>query len=207
MFKKIKKYFITGLVVVSPVFITIIVLLAIFRFSDNILGRYLNTYLQNKLGFYIPGVGFIIAACILLFVGYIANQLFFKRLLLPFEKWFGSLPLVKKIYPGLKQIVSFIASQRDYGFRSVVLVQYPSKGIWSMGFVTNEDFSCLDSVLGKDFISVLVPNTPSPLSGFLIFVPKQEVKFLDISVTEAFKIVISGGVIKPQISSKCSEPK
>ncbi len=207
MIKRIKKYFITGIIVVAPVFVSIYVLLAIFRFSDNILGKYLNIYLQKKLGFNIPGAGFLIALCIVLFVGYIANHFVFKRLLVPLDKWFAKLPLINKIYPGLKQIISFITAQRDYGFRSVVLVQYPSAGIWAMGFVTNEDYSGMCNELNRDTISVLVPTTPSPWSGFLIFVPKQEVKYLDISITDAFKIIISGGVIKPEMFPKCSEPK
>ncbi|MFA6349466.1 MAG: DUF502 domain-containing protein [Candidatus Omnitrophota bacterium] len=207
MLKKIKKYFITGIIVIAPVFITIYVLLAIFRFSDNILGKYLNIYLQKKLGFYLPGAGFLIALCIVLFVGYIANHFVFKRMLVPLDKWFAGLPLINKIYPGLKQIMSFITAQRDYGFRSVVLIRYPSHELWAIGFVTNEDYSGMCGALNKDTISVLVPTTPSPWSGFVVFVPKQEVLFLDISVTDAFKIIISGGVIKPEMFPKCSEPK
>jgi len=205
--KKLKKYLLTGFIVVVPIFVTIYVLVAIFRFSDNILGRYINVYLKNFLGFYIPGIGFLIGLIIIIFAGYLANHFVFKRMLIPIEKWFGHLPLIDKIYPGLKQIMSFFSNQKDCGFKNVVLIEYPSKGLWSLGFVTNEEVSGISDIFDKDTIAVLVPTTPSPLTGFLVFVPRSQAKFLDIPISEAIKIIISGGVIKPEIHCNINSEK
>ncbi len=195
--EKLRRYLITGFVVVVPVFLTIYVLIIIFRFADSILGRFLNVYLKKTLGFYIPGLGFIISIIFILLVGFIASRFIGKRIFHRLESWFSSLPLVNKIYPALKQIILFISAQKEFGFKKVVMVEYPSKGIWSIGFLTNEGFKKISEISDKQMVSVFLPLTPGPLTGYLVFVAKEDVKFLDISVSSALKIIISGGVFKP----------
>ena len=195
--KKIKKYLIAGLVTVVPVFVTVYALVVSFRFIDGILGRFLNAFLKETLGFYIPGLGFVLFSLLLICAGFIATWLLGRRLFRGIEKWFAGLPLVNKIYPTVKQIVTFILAQKEFGFRKVALIEYPSKGIWSLGFLTNEEFSKMGIISERDMVTVFVPTTPSPLSGFVVFVPRQDVTFLDIPVSDALKILISGGVVKP----------
>lgn len=195
--EKLKRYLITGFVVVVPIFLTFYVLLGIFRFADGILGRFLNVYLQNTMGFYIPGLGFFIALILIFITGFLATRFVGRNIIAGLEKWFCGLPLINKFYPALKQIILFIAAQKEFGFKKVVLVQYPSKGIWSIGFLTNEHFDKISKVTHKEMVAVFMPSTPGPLTGYMVFLPREEVVFLDISVSDALKIIISGGVFKP----------
>ncbi len=194
---RLRKYFITGLAVVVPVIFTVYVLIVLFRFTDNILGRFLNVYFRNTLGFNIPGLGVLIFLLLILSVGFLANRYIGKKIFPLIDRWFSSLPLIRNIYPTFKQVISFILAQKEFGFKKVVLVEYPSKGIWSLGFLTNEEFQELSLILKEPMVSVFVPTPPSPFSGFLIFVAKEDLKFPDISIADAFKIIISGGVFKP----------
>ncbi|MBU1726551.1 MAG: DUF502 domain-containing protein [Candidatus Omnitrophica bacterium] len=195
--KRIERYLITGLAVVGPVFLSVYLLIVVFQFIDGILGRLVNSLLKNHLGFTIPGLGFVLFFLVLIFVGFLANRFLGRRMGQQIEKWFSGLPLINLVYPTIKQIILFISAQKEFGFKRVVLVEYPSKGIWSLGFITNEQFYKINTALSRDMIAVFIPSTPGPLSGFFIFVPREELKFPDISVGEALKIIISGGVFKP----------
>ena len=194
---RLRKYFITGLAVVVPVFLTVYVLVVLFRFTDNILGRFLNVYFRNTLGFYIPGLGVLIFLLLILSAGFLANRYIGKRIFLLIDKWFSNLPLIRNIYPTFKQVISFILVQKEFGFKKVVLVEYPSKGIWSLGFLTNEEFQKLSQISKKAMVSIFMPTSPGPFTGVVIFVAKEDLQFPDISIAEAFKIIISGGVFKP----------
>jgi uncharacterized membrane protein len=194
--KSLKQYFITGLIVIIPVFLTVYVLVFIFQFFDGILGRFINNYIKQKLGFFIPGLGLILSLCIVFLVGFMAKRIFGKeKIFLNFEKWFSELPVIKNIYPAFKQLVLFVLAQKEFGFKKVVLVEYPSKGIWSVGFLTNEPFQKINNEFKREMVPVFVPSSPGPLTGYVLFVPKEELKFPDISVSDALKIIISGGVL------------
>lgn len=194
---RLKRYLITGLIVVVPIFVTVYVFLVVFRFTDSILGRFLNIYFKKILGFYIPGLGILISLLIIILVGFLANRFIGKKIFPRLEKWFSGLPLIKNIYPTLKQIILFILAQKEFGFKNVVLVEYPSKGIWALGFLTNEQFQKINQITNKEMVAVFVPTSPSPFTGYVVFVPKEDVKFPNISISEALNIIISGGVFKP----------
>ena len=194
---RLRKYFITGLAVVVPFFLTVYVLVFLFRFTDNILGRFLNVYFRNTLGFYIPGLGVLIFLLLILSAGFLANRYIGKRIFPLIDKLFSSLPLIRNIYPTFKQVISFILAQKEFGFKKVVLVEYPSKGIWSLGFLTNEEFQKLNQISKKAMVSIFLPTSPGPFTGSVIFVAKEDLQFPDISIADAFKIIISGGVFKP----------
>jgi uncharacterized membrane protein len=195
--QSLKKYFITGLVLVVPISLTLYLLVVIFNFIDNILGRFLNAYLEKTWGAHIPGIGFVLFFLVLITVGMFASRFFGHKLFLRMEKWFAGLPLIKNIYPTLKQIVLFISAQKEFGFKHVVLVEYPSKGIWSLGFLTNEGFQKIDEAIGTAMAAVYISTVPGPLTGNLIFVPKDQIKFPDIEIGDALKLIISGGVVNP----------
>jgi len=194
----LKKYLITGLVVVIPFSLTIYLLVVVFKFLDNILGIFLVDYLKKSWGFYVPGIGFLLFALLILLTGILATKFLKHKIFLKLEVWFSGLPLIKNIYPALKQVILFVSAQKEFGFKKVVLVEYPSKGIWSLGFITNDGFSELNRTIGKDTIAVFLPMSPGPLSGYVIFVPKDEVKFPDMSVNAALNIIISAGVFNPK---------
>lgn len=194
---RIKRYIVTGFVIVIPIFLTLYILVASFQFIDGIMGKFLNVYLKKTLGFYIPGLGIILFLSLIIFIGFLTTRFIGHKISHRLEKWFSGLPLIDKIYPTMKQIVLFILAQEEFGFKKVVLVEYPSKGIWSLGFLTNEKFKKIEDIPDKEMVSVFVPSSPSPLTGYLIFISKGDLKSIDISVTEALKIIISGGVFKP----------
>jgi len=195
--QNLKKYFFTGLVLVVPVSLTIYLLVAVFRFIDSILGRFINEYLLNTWGFDIPGIGFVLFFLILVLVGFLASRFVGQKLFVEIEKWFANLPLIKTIYPTLKQIVSFISAQKEFGFKRVVLIEYPGKGLWSLGFLTNEGFKKINDAMGIEMAAVYVSTVPGPLTGTLVFVPKDQIRFPDIAIVDALKIIISGGVVNP----------
>ena len=184
----VRRYFVTGLAALFPVAITLWVLVTIFKFADGFLG--------HSLGFQIPGVGILVTVLIILAVGMLSSH-FLGRLVLPtVETWFSRLPLVKKIYPAVKQFGQFIFNEenRQTAFRRVVLVQYPRLGAYSLAFVTNE---IVTTATGRPqtLLTLLLPNPPSPFTGPIIFVPKEDVVMLTMTVEEAAHFIVSGGVV------------
>ena len=195
---KIRRYFVTGLLVTLPVFFTLYFLFIAFRFIDGIWGKLINFYMKKHLGFAIPGLGFILGLLTVLLLGFFATNFLGKKLFHVLERWFLKFPLIRQLYPAVKQIIDALISRDKPAFKKVVMVEFPSKGIWSIGFVTNDSFAKAQERAGQELIHVLIGTTPSPFSGYFILVPKSEVKFLDISTEEAIKLIASGGIIKPQ---------
>ena len=194
---KIRRYFVTGLLLVLPIFISFYVLFVVFRFVDGIFGGLINSYLKANFGFFIPGIGFILGGAIVLFSGFLATHFLGKKVLPALEQWFLKLPGIRQIYPAAKQIIGFLFSKDKAAFKQVVLAEYPSKGIWSIGFLTNEAFDEAGEKIARDLAHVFIPSTPGPWSGFLILVPRKDIKLLDMSVEGAIKLIISGGILKP----------
>jgi uncharacterized membrane protein len=197
MIKKIRHYFATGLLVSLPVFITAYVLVAIFRFIDGIFGKSVNILLKKYLGFSLPGIGIILGIVIVFLVGFFAANFFGRKLFKALEGWFLKFPFIRQVYPAAKQIVDSFISKEGPAFKKVVLVEYPSKGIWSLGFITNDSFRQANEAASADLVHVLIATTPSPLTGFLVLVPRNNVKVLDISVEDGIKMIVSGGIVKP----------
>lgn len=195
--KRLKHYFFTGLLIVLPVFLTIYILYVIFRLVDSFLGGIINKYLRAELGFAIPGLGFILVIFLILAIGFIASRLLSRTWMLAVEGWFLKLPGTRMVYPSIKQMILFIFSKDKAAFKKVVMIEYPLKGVWSVGFMTNEGFREAQEKAGQELVHVLIGSTPSPWSGFFVMVPKSEVKFLEMSTEEGIKLIVSGGIIKP----------
>ncbi|MDD5506250.1 MAG: DUF502 domain-containing protein [Candidatus Omnitrophica bacterium] len=194
---RLKRYFAAGILVGLPVFITFYLLFIIFKFLDNLFGVMVNKYLREVVGFSIPGVGIILGILMILVLGFIVSHLLSKRVLPVLEGWFLKLPGIRQLYPPIKEIVGFIFTKEKPAFKKVVLVEYPSEGIWSVGFMTNDGFREAQEKLGQELVHVLIGSTPSPWSGFFILVPKNKVKFLEMTVEEGIKLIVSGGILKP----------
>lgn len=199
MIKKIRHYFATGLLVSLPIFITSYLIFAVFRFIDGIFGKVVNVFLKKHLGFSVPGIGIIIGLAIVFLIGFVAANFFGRRLFKALEAWFLRFPFIRQIYPAAKQIVDSFMSKDGPAFKKVVLAEYPSKGLWAIGFVTNESFQEANEKGGDELVHVLIATTPSPLTGFLALIPKKNLKFLDISVEDGIKLIVSGGIVKPGI--------
>ena len=191
--KKIRRYFLTGLAVGLPVILTIYIIVVIFSFIDGILGGFLD----RLLGFHVPGLGFILSVIIIFLIGFLATVLIGKKIFINLENIFLKFPLIHQIYPSAKQIINFLFSKDKPQFKKVVLIEYPRKGIWSLGFITNEAVQEVKTVTGQDLLNVFIPSSPGPITGYLIFVPKQDVVFLEMTIEDGLKLIISGGVVNP----------
>ncbi|HEC69211.1 MAG TPA: DUF502 domain-containing protein [Candidatus Omnitrophica bacterium] len=189
----LRRWFFTGLVVLVPVVITIYVVIGLFNFADSILGKYINRYIFLYFGYKIPGLGIIFSVLIIVLVGIISSFLrwrIFKRLELLILKF----PLVGRIYAPTKEIVRFLFSPSKPSFKRVVLVEFPKEGIYSLAFITGKS-SKINQKTGKKMISIFIPSSPSPLTGFTYFISEDKLIYLDISVEEAVKIIVSGGML------------
>lgn len=195
--RRLQRYFIAGLLIVLPAFISVYLLYAIFTFIDGIWGKLINIYLKKHLGFGVPGLGFILGILVIFITGFIAANFLGRKLLSFFEHWFMKFPFIRQIYVPAKYIVHSFISKDTPAFKKVVMVEYPCKGIWSIGFITNESFKAAEKTAGEELMHVFIGTTPSPFSGFLILVPKKDVKYPDISVEDGIKLIVSGGIIKP----------
>ena len=197
MIAQIRKYFIAGLLTILPLALSIYILLVLFRMVDGILGRYLNVYLKGLLGFYIPGLGLILFLAIIFLSGILSIHFFGASLHLLLGRALARFPLLKYIYPSIKKVFEFVFSDSKLGFKKVVLVEYPSKGIWSMGFIANDGYAEAEQKTGKKFMNIYVPSVPNPTTGYFMFIPKDEVIMLDIGIKEAMRLVMSGGLLNP----------
>lgn len=191
----ITKSFFRGLAVLLPLFLTIWLSLLLFNFADSILGDIISSVIGEK----IPGLGFISALFLILGAGYLTGSIIFKSLGMQCEKILYRLPMVNSIYSSLKQINNILFLQKETrAFRRVCAVEYPRKGIYSIGFVTNEEASEFLDIHGKKWYVVFIPTTPSPATGFIATFPEDEVKILDMKLDDAVKLIVSGGVLSPK---------
>ena len=204
MFTYLKRNFIAGILVSFPLLLTVYILVILFQFVDGILGKFVNTYLSKALGFYIPGLGLILFLIIIFLVGFLTTHFLGRRLYFILDKTLRRFPLIRHIYPSIKQIIEFLFAYQRQAFKKVVLVEYPRPGIWSVGFVTNEAFGEAREKTKQDLMNVFIPSSPGPLTGFFILIPRQEVIFLDIPIEDAIKLIVSGGLLNPVSPTKKS---
>ena len=194
----LRKYIIAGLLVWLPFAATVVIVKLVVDLLDNIILLLPPEYQPTAvLGFSIPGFGIVLAISILLITGMLAANLFGRRLVEFWEAILNRIPLVRSIYNSVKQISTTILDSNGKSFRKVVMLQYPRKGIWSIGFLTNENVSTDIDGLNEDLVAVFVPTTPNPTSGFIIMAPRDDITELDMTVEEGFKFIISMGVIVP----------
>lgn len=192
--------FLTGLIIVAPVVITIYLTWTIIEFVDArvvpLVPEVYNprTYIEYD----VPGFGLFIFLAFTTVVGYFTRNLFGRQLIRIAEGWVDRLPIVRTIYNALKQIVETILSQSNSSFQKACLVEYPRKGIWAIAFISTTTKGEIPPKAGEpEMLSVFLPTTPNPTSGFLLFLPAADVIELDMTVEEAAKLVISAGLVSP----------
>lgn len=196
--KNLRKYILTGLAVLFPLFITVYTIIFVFKLGNRFAGRYINAVLLENYGFVIPGLGLIFILLFLIIIGFVSSHFIGRRILPFFEKIFMKIPLVANLYPPAKQLSDFLFRMgKEKEFKKVVLVPYPVHDSYSMGFITNEGLSVSDQEKSDEIASVLVPLAPAPFSGVLLFLPKKKIKILDIPIDDAIKLIVSGGVVLP----------
>ena len=201
--RRLRRYFVTGLAVITPVGLTAFVLVWTFRTLDSILGQ----PIEQSLNFKIPGLGFVLLALVVLGVGWVAHLAVGRKMLHIWNDALLRFPLTGRIYNTISQIVQGVLANQKRIFQRVVLVPYPGANTWVVGFVTNEDSEIAGQVVGEKCLSVFVPTTPNPTSGFLILVPLSKTRALPVSVEEAMKLVISAGTVQPSQDAGYIRPK
>lgn len=194
-----KKYFIAGILVLIPVAGTIWILKAIILWADGFFVSLLPAFLQppiltsNK----IPGVGLILTIVLILLAGVFTRLYLGKRLIGWGDALISKIPFGRSVYGTLKQILQTAFTPGNQKFKGVCLIEYPKENSFALAFITSESGGATSPEAGKKYLRVFVPTTPNPTSGFLLIIPENEVKRLDISIEEASKIIISGGLLGP----------
>jgi uncharacterized membrane protein len=203
-----KRYLIAGLLVWAPLGITIWVLHFLVTTLDQTLLLFPEgAHPDRLLGFHIPGFGVLLSFGLLLLTGVIAANFFGARLIRIWENMLGRIPVVKSIYSSVKQVSDTLLSDSGNAFRKALLVEFPHEGSWTIAFLTGTPAPAVMAHLAEEHLSVYVPTTPNPTSGYFIVVPRSRVRELDMTVDEALKYVISMGVVSPRASrSRASSP-
>ena len=203
-----KKYFITGLLIWIPLAITVWVLSLIVSMMDQtllLLPRALQP--ETWLGFHLPGLGVLLTVAIVMLTGVFAANIIGQRLVLASEGLLARIPVFKTIYLGVKQVSDTLFSSSGQAFRKALLVQYPRDGTWTVAFLTGQPGGDVVNHLRGDYVSVYVPTTPNPTSGFFLMLRRADVIELDMTVDEALKYVISMGVATPGMTRRSSARK
>ncbi len=198
MMKFFRKYLVAGLFVWLPLWVTYLFLRFIVDLLDNTVSLLPAAYRpQAVLGFNIPGIGVILSLVILIGTGMMVTNFVGKWFIHLWEGLLARIPLVRTIYAGVKKILETVFSPTGQSFRKVLLVQYPREGMWSIAFQTGNGAPTVNAAVAEELVTIFIPTTPNPTSGFLMLVPKKEVIELKMSVDEALKFVISLGVLQP----------
>ena len=190
IFSKIRNNFIAGIVVLIPIGITLYLTLFLIRVSGSIIPKEINP--NNYLPFNIPGVEIIIALIVITFIGWLSLSFLGKKFFELFNNILRKIPILRTIYSAIGQMTETF-TKSDNKQKSVVLLEYPRKGIWAVGFATKENKGLIKNKVVEDIINVFVPTTPNPTSGFLLMVPKKDLIYLDVSFEQASKFIVSAG--------------
>ena len=197
--QRLKTYFITGLVVASPVGITIYLALAFINLIDrNVKPLIPAAYNpETYLPFPLPGIGLVFLFLMLTVLGFFAANFLGRTLIRIGEKILNHMPVVRSVYNTLKQIFETVISENKGSFQEVVLIEYPRKGLWAIAFISGENKGEIQRKMADDVVNVFLPTTPNPTSGFLLFVPRKDIIRLDMTPDEGAKYVISAGLVDP----------
>ena len=190
VFAKLRNNFIAGIVVLIPIGITLYLTLFLIRISGKVIPKEINP--NNYLPFNIPGVEILIALLIITFIGWLSLSFLGKKFFELFNNILKKIPILRTIYSAIGQMTESF-TKTDNKQKSVVLLEYPRKGVWAVGFATKENEGLIKEKINEDLINVFVPTTPNPTSGFLLLVPKKDLIFLDISFEQASKFIVSAG--------------
>ena len=191
IFAKLRNYFITGIVVLVPIGITLYLTKFFISISSRLIPYNLNP--NNYLPFAIPGLEILLSVVFITFIGGISLSFIGKRILKFVNDLFKRIPILRTIYSAIGQMTESFAPNKRNNKKSVVLIQYPRKGSWAVGFATKENKGEISKKTNSNLINVFVPTTPNPTSGFLLMFPKDEVIYLDMTFEEASKFIVSAG--------------
>tara|TARA_B100001123_G_scaffold264546_1_gene294637 strand:- start:1715 stop:2329 length:615 start_codon:yes stop_codon:yes gene_type:complete len=194
IFANFRNYFIAGIVVLIPIGITVYLTLFFIKISSKILPNEINP--NHYLPYNIPGLEILISLVLITLIGWISLSFLGKKLLNIFNNILKKIPILRTIYSAILQMTETF-TKSDNNKKNVVLIEYPRKGMWAVGFATKENSTEMTTKTKKNLINVFVPTTPNPTSGFLLMVPKDEIIYLDLSFEEASKFIVSAGTSNP----------
>jgi len=195
-FGSLRATFLRGIGVLVPLGLTYWVFEALLNSLDGIL----SPLFERWLGRHVPGIGFVAMLLLIVLVGLLTRNLIGRLLLAWFESLVRSIPVVRSVYSAIKDLVgAFSGEGKNKTFRQVIMTEYPRKGLYCIGFVTNEMRYAQSGGITRDFLNVYIPNPPNPTSGFLVLVPRDEAVHLDLTVEEGLKLVLSGGIVIPEL--------
>ena len=201
---KIKAYFFTGILVTAPVSMTFYLAYKLISWIDVSVNKLIPLEFRpgSYLPYSIPGLGVVLLVLAMILIGMFAAG-FLGKFFLSLGEWLVyKMPFVSSVYSLLKQVFQTFLSNKNNAFSQVVLLEYPRKDIWILGFVSSETKGEVKDRLGREMLNVFIPTTPNPTSGFLIFVPKEDTIDIDMTVEEGIKFVISGGLVTPDMAGK-----
>ena len=193
---KLRNYLIAGVVVLIPIGITLYLTLFFIKISSNLIPKEINP--NYYLPFSIPGLEIVISIFILIFIGWLSLSFLGKRILKLVNDLFNRIPILRTIYTSILQMTENFAKNNNENEKSVVLIEYPRKGCWAVGFATQDNKGEIKDKTKEDLINVFVPTTPNPTSGFLLMFPRNDVIFLDMTFEEASKFIVSAGTANPK---------
>ena len=192
---KFRNYFFAGIVVLVPLGITLYFTLFLINISSKILPKELNP--NHYLPYNIPGVEIIISIFLITFIGWVSLSFIGKKLLEIFNNILKRIPFLRTVYSAIAQMIETF-TKREEGKKNVVLVEYPRKGSWAVGFATKDNAGEITNKTKKNLVNVFIPTTPNPTSGFLLMFPKEEIIYLDMTFEEASKFIVSAGTSNPR---------
>ncbi|MEE8123050.1 MAG: DUF502 domain-containing protein [Alphaproteobacteria bacterium] len=196
---RLRNYLLTGILVTAPIAITFYIAWLGINFVDSrvipLIPEKYNP--ETYLPFDILGLGLVIVIIALMLVGWLTASFVGRLFLRTGERVLARMPVIRSIYGALKQVFETVLSHRSTAFREVVLIEYPRRGIWALGFLTGMTEGEVQNLTTEDVLNVFLPTTPNPTSGFLLFLPKEDVLVLDMTVEEGIKMVMSGGIVTP----------
>lgn len=200
----LKRYFLTGLLVITPIWGTILILRTLFVTVDDILGDALARVLPQ--GAYIRGLGIATLILLIFIVGVLATNIIGRQIVSHWEDWLHRVPVVRGIYATLKSMMDILSFGERKKYNRVVLIQFPKNGHYCFAFVTGSLQGQVQTIAAEPLVNVYVPTSPNPTSGYFLLVPEREVIPLDISVEEAMKLIVSGGLYQPTQAAVVGQP-
>ena len=195
LFARLRNYFITGIVVLVPIGITLYLTKFFISISSKLIPEGINP--NSYLPFLIPGLEIFLAVIFITLIGYLSLSFIGKKILQLFNDLLKKIPILRTIYSAIGQMAETLAPNRK-SKKSVVLIEYPRKGSWAVGFATKDNKGEISKKTNQNLVNVFVPTTPNPTSGFLLMFPKEELVYLDMSFEEASKFIVSAGTSNPK---------
>lgn len=196
---KLRAYFLAGILITAPVSITMYLAWVIVSFIDNRVTAFIPAQYnpETYLPFALPGLGVVIVLVGLTLIGAFTAGFFGRLIMRTYEGLLNRMPVIRSVYGAIKQIVETVLAQQSAAFREAVLIEYPRRGLWAIAFITGQTEGEVQNLTDEDMVNIFLPTTPNPTSGFLLFVARRDIVSLSMSVEEAIKMVISGGIVTP----------